>query len=115
MTDSVGDCLFCRIVARTTPAEIEFEDDAVLAFRDIYPKAPVHLLIVPKRHIASIMAMQPDDVEIIGRCLLAARRLGEAKGFAERGYRLTVNCGPEGGQHVYHVHVHFLAGRRSGT
>src|SRR3989442_11199831 len=113
--EGMSDCLFCRVVARKSPADIEYEDDAVLAFKDIYPKAPVHLLIVPKRHIASIMAMEPGDAEVIGRCLLAARKLGEAKGFAERGYRVSVNCGPEGGQHVYHVHFHFLAGRRSGA
>jgi histidine triad (HIT) family protein len=105
------DCLFCRIAARQSPADIEYEDDAVVAFKDIYPKAPVHLLIVPKRHIASIMAMEAGDVQDVGRCLLVARRLGEAKGFAERGYRVSVNCGPEGGQYVYHVHFHFLAGR----
>jgi histidine triad (HIT) family protein len=114
MPEDDVDCPFCRIVARTSPADIEYEDDEVLAFRDIYPKAPVHLLIVPKRHVASIMAMRPADAEVIGRCLLAARRLGEMKGFAERGYRVTVNCGPEGGQQVYHVHFHFLAGRRGG-
>jgi histidine triad (HIT) family protein len=115
MVAPAGDCLFCRIVARTTPADIEYEDDAVLAFRDIYPKAPIHLLIIPKRHIASIMAMESGDAEVIGRCLLAARAIGEAKGLAERGYRLSVHCGPEGGQLVYHIHVHFLAGRRSAT
>ena len=107
------DCLFCRIVARESPADVEYEDDAVVAFRDIYPKAPVHLLIVPKRHIPSVMAMEPGDVEALGRCILAARKLGEAGGFAERGYRLRLNCGPEGGQVVYHVHVHFLAGGRA--
>jgi histidine triad (HIT) family protein len=111
MSQPPTDCLFCRIVARTSGAEIEYEDDAVLAFKDIYPKAPVHFLIIPKRHVASIMAMEPGDAEVMGRCLLAARRLGEAKGFAERGYRVSINCGPEGGQHVYHVHVHFMAGR----
>jgi histidine triad (HIT) family protein len=111
MPEPGPECLFCRIVARTSPAEIEYEDDAVLAFKDLYPKAPVHLLIVPKRHIASIMAMEAGDVGVVGRCLLAARRLGELKGFAERGYRVTVHCGPEGGQQVYHVHFHFLAGR----
>jgi histidine triad (HIT) family protein len=105
------DCPFCRIVTRRTPADIEYEDDDVLAFKDIYPKAPVHVLIVPKRHLDSIMAMGPSDVDVIGRCLLAARKLGELKGFAERGYRVSVNCGPEGGQHVYHVHFHFMAGR----
>jgi histidine triad (HIT) family protein len=115
MGDTDDECLFCRIVARRSPAEIEYEDDVVLAFRDIYPKAPIHCLIVPKRHVASIMAMEPDDAEVLGRCLLAARRIGERRGLSERGYRLTVNCGPEGGQQVYHVHVHFLAGRRSGA
>lgn len=114
MSEAEADCLFCRIVARTSPADVEYEDDAVLAFRDIYPKAPVHVLIVPKRHVSSIMAMEPRDVEVVGRCLLAARRLGELKGYAERGYRVTVNCGPDGGQQVYHVHFHFLAGRRGG-
>jgi histidine triad (HIT) family protein len=109
---AVTDCAFCRIVAGASPAEVEYEDDRVLAFKDIYPKAPVHILIVPKRHIPSIMAMEEADADLIGRCLLAARRLGEAKGFAERGYRVSVNCGPEGGQVVYHVHFHFIAGRR---
>ena len=108
----MSDCVFCRIVARTSQADVEYEDDAVLAFKDIYPKAPIHLLIVPKRHISSIMAMEPADAEVLGRCLLAARKIGEAKGLAERGYRLRVNCGPDGGQVVYHVHVHFRAGGR---
>jgi histidine triad (HIT) family protein len=110
--DFVKDCAFCRIIARESHADIEYEDDTVLAFKDIYPKAPVHLLIVPKRHITSIMAMEREDAEVLGRCLLAARAIGEAQGLAERGYRLRVNCGPEGGQVVYHVHVHFLAGGR---
>ena len=108
------DCVFCRIVARQIPAEIEYEDEQVIAFKDIYPNAPVHMLIVPKRHIASIAALTDDDVDVMGRCVLAARRLGEAKGFAEKGYRVSVNTGPEGGQVVYHVHFHFTAGRPRG-
>ncbi len=104
-------CLFCQIVARQVPADIEYEDDDVLAFRDIYPKAPVHLLVIPKRHIESVMALTHDDAGAVARLVLVAKRLGEAKGFAERGYRLAINCGPEGGQHVYHLHLHFLAGR----
>ena len=107
------ECLFCRIASRQSPADIVYEDDTVVAFRDIYPKAPVHLLIIPRRHIASIGDLDADDAELIGRCLLAARRLGEITGFAERGYRISVNCGPEGGQVVYHVHFHFMAGRPS--
>lgn len=106
------DCLFCRIVVRQAQADIEYEDDAVLAFKDIYPKAPVHVLIIPKRHIGSIAEMQAADVDVVGRCLLAARAIGEAKGFADKGYRLSVNTGPEGGQVVYHLHFHFTAGRQ---
>ena len=109
------DCLFCRIVRRDSPADIEYEDADVLAFKDIYPKAPVHLLIIPKRHIASVAEMEAGDTDVLGRCLLAARRIGEAKGFGERGYRVAVHCGPEGGQLVYHIHFHFLAGRRVGS
>lgn len=105
-------CLFCQIVARRSPADIEYEDDEVLAFRDIYPKAPIHLLIIPKRHIESVMALEDADAATVGRLALAARRIGEAKGLAERGYRLAIHCGPEGGQLVYHLHMHFLAGRR---
>ena len=105
-------CLFCEIVARRSPADIEYEDDEILAFRDIYPKAPVHLLIVPKRHIESVLTLAPDDAPLMGRLLLAARRIGEERGFGDRGYRLGINCGPEGGQDVYHLHVHFLAGRK---
>jgi histidine triad (HIT) family protein len=110
----VSDCIFCRIVARQTPADIEYEDEAVLAFKDLYPKAPVHVLIIPKRHISSIAQLEGDDVDVIGRCFIAARALGEAKGFAEKGYRISVNTGPEGGQVVYHVHFHFTAGRARG-
>jgi len=111
----VTDCLFCRIVARESVADIEYEDDAVVAFKDIYPKAPVHLLIVPRRHIASLAEMEEADATLLGRCLYVARRLGEAKGFAARGYRVSVNTGPEGGQVVYHVHFHFTAGRQRGS
>jgi histidine triad (HIT) family protein len=106
------DCTFCRIAARTTPADVVYEDEHVMAFKDIYPKAPVHLLIIPKRHIASLAAIEPGDVDLLGRCVLLARRLGEESGYAERGYRLNCHCGPEGGQVVYHLHFHFLAGRR---
>jgi histidine triad (HIT) family protein len=104
-------CLFCRIVAGQSPADVEYEDDAVVAFSDIYPKAPVHVLIVPRRHIESVATMTQADRELIGHCLYVARKLGEAKGYAERGYRVQVNSGPEGGQVVYHLHFHFLAGR----
>jgi histidine triad (HIT) family protein len=110
----VSECLFCRIAARESPADVEYEDDEIIAFKDIYPKASVHVLIIPKRHIASVITAEPEDAGVLGRCLLVARRLGEVKGFAERGYRIVVNSGVEGGQVVDHVHFHFLAGRRPG-
>ena len=108
----MNDCLFCRIVAHQSPSDIVYEDDAVVVFKDIYPKAPVHLLIVPRRHIASLADATDGDAELLGRCVVAARRLAESLGYAEKGYRLGVNTGPEGGQVVYHVHFHFTAGRR---
>ena len=107
-----ADCAFCRIVARQTPADIEYEDDEVLAFKDIYPKAPLHLLIVPKRHIESLAHLGPDDTAVMGRCIQAARLLGARAGYGERGYRVSCNVGPEGGQIVYHVHFHLTAGQR---
>ena len=109
MTDG---CVFCRIAARESPADIVYEDAWVLAFKDLYPKAPVHLLIIPKRHIESLATIEPDDTELLGRCLQVARRLGEQTGYAGRGYRVTCNCGREGGQVVDHLHFHFTAGRR---
>ena len=109
MTDG---CVFCRIAARDSPADIFYEDGEILAFKDLYPKAPIHLLIVPKRHIASLATLEPEDTMVVGRCLQVARVLGERTGYAERGYRVSCNCGPEGGQVVYHLHFHFTAGRR---
>jgi histidine triad (HIT) family protein len=106
------DCAFCRIVAHESPADIEYEDDQVLAFKDLYPKAPIHLLIVPKRHIDSLARTGPGDTELLGRCVQTARLLGERTGYAERGYRLTCNTGPDGGQVVFHIHFHFTAGSR---
>ena len=108
----MNDCLFCRIVAHQSPSDIVYEDDAVVAFKDIYPKAPVHLLIVPRRHIASLVDATDEDALVLGRCVVAARRLAEDSGYAEKGFRLGVNTGPEGGQVVYHVHFHFTAGRK---
>ena len=107
-----GGCVFCRIAARESPADIEYEDDDILAFKDLYPKAPIHLLIIPKRHIDSIARLEPGDDALVGRCVRVARLLAERAGYGERGYRLSCNTGPEGGQVVYHLHFHLMAGRR---
>lgn len=107
-----GGCVFCRVVARESPADIEYEDEEVLAFKDLYPKAPVHVLIVPKRHIESLARLEPGDEMLAGHCVRVARLLAERAGYGERGYRLSCNTGPEGGQVVYHLHFHLTAGRR---
>jgi histidine triad (HIT) family protein len=104
--------VFCRIVAGESPAEIEYEDEEVLAFKDLYPKAPIHLLIIPRRHIESIASLESEDEAVVGHCVRVARLLAERLGYGERGYRVSCNTGPEGGQVVYHLHLHFTAGRR---
>ena len=105
-------CVFCRIVAGESPVDIEYEDEEVLAFKDLYPKAPIHLLIIPKRHIESIASLESEDEAVVGHCVRVARLLAERLGYGERGYRVSCNTGPEGGQVVYHLHLHFTAGRR---
>lgn len=106
------DCVFCRIARGESAAEVVYADDAVMAFKDLYPKAAIHLLIIPRRHVDSLAHLQPGDTELMGRCVLLARVLGEQTGYADRGYRLTCHCGAEGGQVVNHLHFHFMAGRR---
>jgi histidine triad (HIT) family protein len=106
----MSDCLFCKIVDGEIPAKKVHEDDDVVAFEDINPQAPVHLLIIPRRHIASLNDAAPADAELLGRVVLAARRLAEARGVAT-GYRLVNNCGESAGQSVFHLHFHLLGGR----
>ena len=106
MADS---CLFCRIVRGEIPAALVWEDAHSLAFRDIDPKAPVHVLVIPKRHVSSLNSA--DDPAALGRLMLAAREIAEAEGIAEPGYRTVINTGPDAGQSVQHLHVHVLGGR----
>ena len=104
------DCLFCKMVAGVIKPDVVFEDDAILAFRDINPKAPVHILVIPKKHIATLNDL--DDTELAGRLLQTAVKLAEQEGFAEDGYRTVFNCNQKGGQEVYHLHLHLLGGRQ---
>ncbi len=104
------DCLFCRIVARESPADIEYEDDAVLAFKDIYPKAPVHVLIVPRRHFAALRDVGSDDWQVTADALSLASRVAGAHGLFDGGYRVITNDGPDAGQTVPHLHFHLLGG-----
>jgi histidine triad (HIT) family protein len=104
-------CLFCSIVARTTPADIVFEDDAVIAFRDIHPVAPAHALVIPKAHVSGIADAPAGDAEGLGRVLLAARDVAVNLGLADGGYRLVLNQGQDAGQSVLHLHCHVIGGR----
>jgi histidine triad (HIT) family protein len=103
-------CIFCRIIAGDAPADILYRDDTVLAFHDIAPAAPVHILVVPKRHIPSVEALTPEDEDLVGHLVLVAQRLARQMGIAEKGYRLVLNVGKEGGQVVPHLHLHLIGG-----
>ncbi|NWN82086.1 MAG: histidine triad nucleotide-binding protein [Halomonas sp.] len=106
------ECLFCKIINREIPAEIVFEDDRVVAFEDINPQAPTHLLIIPKKHIATLNDIEEDDLALVGRLQYAAAHLARERGFADDGYRVVMNCNDQGGQTVYHIHMHLMGGRR---
>lgn len=106
------DCLFCRIAAGQIPSTKVFEDEQVFAFRDINPQAPVHILVIPKKHYASLMELDAHDQALEGYLLHAASMLAKQEGIAEKGYRVAINCGPQGGQVVQHVHLHLLGGRQ---
>ena len=107
----MADCIFCKIVSKEIPAEIVYEDDFVIAFKDLKPITPVHLLLVTKKHIPSLIDLTEEDVEIMGRLQLAARNIAEKLGFAAAGFRLVSNCGRDAEQIVPHIHYHLIAGR----
>lgn len=104
-------CLFCNIASRTTPAQIVFENDQVVAFKDIRPVAPTHVLVIPKGHIAGVHDATPQDAGLLGQVLFAARDVAEKLGLAAGGYRLVIDQGPDAGQSVAHLHCHVLGGR----
>jgi histidine triad (HIT) family protein len=110
-----SDCLFCRIILGEIPCTKVYEDDGVLAFRDIQPAAPVHVLIVPKRHISSLDAISSTDADVAGRLMLAAAEIARQEEIAESGYRVITNVGKEGGQSVDHLHLHLLGGHQLST
>lgn len=105
-------CIFCRIVAGEVPSDVVYQDEDFLAFRDISPQAPVHVVVIPKTHIASLAELTEGQKELAGRLIIVAKELAEKEGIARTGYRLAINCGPEGGQEVPHLHLHLIGGRR---
>lgn len=104
-------CLFCKIIERKITAKIVYEDERVLAFEDINPQAPVHVLVIPKKHISTSLEIKDEDNELIGYMFQIANKVAADRKIAERGFRLVMNCNREAGQSVFHIHLHLLAGR----
>ena len=105
-------CIFCRIAEGQIPSDIVYQDDEFIAFNDIHPQTPVHILIIPRKHIVSIAELADEDVPLMGRMMAVARKVAEEAGVSQEGYRLVINTGPEGGQIIMHVHLHLLGGRK---
>ncbi len=104
-------CIFCKIIERKLPAKIIYEDEHVIAFEDINPQAPVHALIIPKKHIPTILDLKEEDSNLVAHVLNIANKIANDEGIAQRGFRVVTNCNPESGQSVYHIHFHVLGGR----
>lgn len=110
----MSDCLFCKMVAGEIQPDVVFEDDEVLAFRDVNPQAPVHVLVIPRSHIATTNDLDADNAHLLGKLYLAAKKIAADEGIAESGYRTVINCNAGAGQSVYHIHLHLLGGRPMG-
>lgn len=108
------DCLFCKIIKGEIPSKKVYEDEDVLAFYDINPAAPIHILVIPKKHIKSLADIEEDDEKLLGKIHMIINKIAEEKGFKEEGYRVIINCGKNGGQEVMHLHFHILAGKKLG-
>ncbi|MGI9272300.1 MAG: histidine triad nucleotide-binding protein [Woeseiaceae bacterium] len=111
---NTDDCLFCKILAGDIPADIVFESDDAIAFRDVNPQAPTHVLIIPRKHIATINDLDASDATLVGQLYLAAKQIAQDEGIAEDGYRVVMNCNEAAGQTVFHMHLHLLGGRQMG-
>jgi histidine triad (HIT) family protein len=111
MNDDSKRCLFCRIARREAPGKIVFEDDSVVAFEDLHPRSPTHVLIIPRKHIESLDAMQPEDEAVVGHLHAIAALLARQHGIHQTGYRTVINTGDHAGQSVFHIHLHLMGGR----
>ncbi len=107
-------CIFCKIVNKEIPAKIVYEDELVVAFHDINPQAPIHILIIPKEHISTVNDIEEKHKELIGHIFIVAKKIAKKMNFNENGYRILVNCNKDGGQEVYHIHFHLFAGKPLG-
>ena len=108
------DCIFCKISKGEIPSEKVYEDEEVLAFKDIHPAAPIHILVIPKKHIAKVTDIMPEDEALVGKMYTVINKIAKEQGFAEDGFRMIINCGRDAGQEVMHLHFHILAGKKLG-
>jgi histidine triad (HIT) family protein len=110
----MSECIFCKIAAGEIPATVVYQDDEILVFEDISPRAPVHLLLIPKQHLSTLNDPGPEHEHLLGKMALKAAQLAEEKGVSESGYRVLMNCNADGGQEVFHLHMHMIGGRKLG-
>ena len=111
----MNDCIFCKIINKEIPSSIVYEDSEILAFRDINPVAPVHILVIPKKHISSVIDLKEEDELLIGKIYTVINKIAKQESIDEKGFRVIVNCGEDGGQEVKHLHFHILGGKKLGT
>jgi histidine triad (HIT) family protein len=114
MIRPMSSCLFCRIASAEIPAKVIYQDADLVAFEDINPQAPLHCLIIPRRHIATLNDMTPEDAALVGTMQYRAAQIARERGYADGGFRTVINCNADAGQTVFHIHLHLLAGRRFG-
>lgn len=106
------DCIFCKIIRKEIPSEIVYEDDEILAFKDIEPVAPIHILVIPKKHISSLVELSKEDEQLVGKIYSKINEIAKKQGVLEKGFRVVVNCGEDGGQAIKHLHFHLLGGQK---
>jgi len=111
----MNNCIFCKIIKKEIPSTIVYEDDDILAFRDINPVAPVHILVIPKKHIESVIELKEEDEKVVGKIYTVINKIAKQENINENGFRIVVNCGEDGGQEVKHLHFHILGGKKLGT
>lgn len=111
----MDDCIFCKIIKREIPSSIVYEDNEIIAFRDVNPQAPIHILVIPKKHISSLVDLKEEDEIVVGKIYTVINKIAEQEGIDKKGFRVIVNCGEDGGQEVKHLHFHILGGKKLGV
>ncbi len=109
------DCIFCKIIKKEIPSNIVYESDEIIAFRDVNPVAPIHILVIPKKHLNSVLDLNPEDEMLVGKIYMVINKIAKQEGIDKSGFRIVVNCGEDGGQEVKHLHFHIIGGKKLGT